>query len=127
MIRFSMAALYPSAHGMPGLLEVGGDERLRFIWSELNGLTRLGLVGGAAVFVLSPVFTIGMPLPAFWLSAERLDQHAHAATKSRIYLLRMAVFVVKMFGGLVWGQSPQARASMGLEAYPDDPGAWRSA
>jgi hypothetical protein len=43
----------------------------------------------------------------------------------RIYLIRMAMTMLKTVGGLIWGAEPQLRAILHMPAYPADPGTYR--
>lgn len=126
LIRSAICALYPGAPGVPGVAELGLDEFLARYRREAPTLMWLGLVLGAIAFTLSPILTIGWPLPSFWLPREALDRHASRAAGHRWYLLRQLVMIVKMSGGLCWGQHPQVRQLHGVAPYPADPGSWRT-
>ena len=90
----------------------------------------LALVGlavlGAIVFHLTPILTVKVPLPAFWLPPKLADRHADAIATTDSYLLRQAVFLVKLVAGLAWASHPEVRkrfALAPLEADPEaDPG-----
>ena len=123
-IRHAIAALYPRTT-LPGAEDCGLDAFLVKFREESPPLIWLGLVAGAAVFHLTPLITIGVPLPAFLLPARLLDKHAQRITATKIYLLRQAIFIVKMAAGLCWGTDPRVRAQLALPPLPADPGTWR--
>ncbi|MBC7173124.1 MAG: hypothetical protein H5U40_11875, partial [Polyangiaceae bacterium] len=55
------------------------------------------------------------------------DRHALRIAGTRVYLVRQAVFLLKMFAGLCWGQHPSVRRAMHLSPYAADPGSVRAA
>lgn len=125
-MRQAMCALYPTTDDLDGVDRTGVDAFLERYRQETTPLMWTGVVLGAAVFAATPLFTIGVPLPAFLLSEERLDRHADAITGHPLYLVRQSVFLVKLAAGLCWGQSPAVRERLGLEPYPADPTTWRT-
>src|SRR5262245_59383939 len=120
-----MRALYPAAAGLPGIDETGIEAFLREYRRDTTRLLWAGVVLGAAIFALTPIFTLGIPLPAFLLPRRALDRHALRVTSSRFYLVRQAVFLVKMVAGLCWGAHADVRRRLALPAYPPHPGTWR--
>ena len=94
--------------------------------AEAPALMYTGLVAGSALYQLSPVLTVGKPLPALLLSQELREQHAQKITSTSNYPLRQSIFLVKMVAGMCWGQDEQVRKKMNLGAYEGDPGTWRS-
>jgi hypothetical protein len=126
MVRHAMCALMPPVDDLPGLVDVGADAFVARFLGERFSLLQLGVVAGSALFVITPLVTIGVPLPSFWLSAERLDRHADKAATSRFYVLRNLVFLVKMMAATGWGADPAVRARLGCVPYPPDPGTWRT-
>ena len=68
----------------------------------------------------SPSFCLHSPQPPRGL----LDRHASRITTTRFYLLRQAVFLVKLAAGLCWGADPAVRARLAMAPYPADPGTW---
>jgi len=77
------------------------------------------------LFLSTPLLTVRRPLPALWLNAARLDQHADRLSRHRFYLLRQGMKMLKTVGGLAWGADPDVRAALGLSPYAPDPGTWR--
>ena len=66
LIKFAMCALMPRTEALPGVGDTELDAFLRRMRSDAEPLYWLGLVVGAAVFALTPIVTLGVPLPAFW-------------------------------------------------------------
>ena len=126
LILSAMRALYPAAGGFPGVEECGIEQFLARYRRESSVLVWTGVVLGAIVFTISPLITIGIPLPSFLLSPAALDRHANAVSGHRLYLVRQTVFLVKMVAGLCWGADPVVRKQLALRAYPADPGTWRT-
>ena len=127
LIRFSMCAFYPRTAELPGLEDTGIVEFLSRFRRETNFLMWLGIMAGAVLFAVSPLFTIGVPLPAFWLPRSALERHARNISTSSIYLVRQPMFLLKMVAGLCWGAHPDVRKLFHLEPYEADPGTWRTA
>jgi len=121
-----MVALYPRTEELPGVEDTEPREFLRRYRRESPLLIWLGVVAGTLAFALSPVLTVYWPLPSFLLPEATLDRHAHRVTTSRLYLLRQAVFLVKMAAGMCWAQHPSVRERFAMAPYPADPGTFRS-
>jgi hypothetical protein len=119
-----MCALYPRTEHFPGVEDTDMRGFLGRFRRESTPLMWLGLLAGTVVFVLTPLLTVYLPLPSFLLSRRALDRHAHGITGTRFYLLRQAVFLVKLAAGLCWGADPAVRAKLALAPYPTDPGTW---
>lgn len=126
LIRRAIAALFPAHGEVPGVAELDLDAFLLRYKRESPLLLWVGLHLGALVFTLSPLLTIGWPLPSVLLPARALDRHAHAATTHPWYLLRQLVLLLKVAGGLCWGQHPRVRALHAVAPYSPDPGTWRA-
>lgn len=125
VIRFMFDALFPAAAGLPGIAECDADEFIRTARREAPALMVWGIVLASTLFMLTPVFTIYVPLPAFLLSRRLLDKHATRLLSSRFYLVRQLMFLPKMMAGFCWGAHPLVRAAMNLPPYAPDPGTWR--
>lgn len=127
LLRSAMCDLLPGGAGLPPLADLEPEVFLRRLRAETTWLTWIGLCGGALIWLLTPVLTLGVPLPAVWLGAAARDRHANALAGTRFYLLRQAFFLLKMYASMAWGQHPAARAALALAPYPPDPGTFRTA
>lgn len=126
LLRSAMCAIFPRTERLPGIADTDIDEFLARYRRESSLLLWTGLVLGGVIFTITPLFTIGIPLPSFLLPRRALDRHAAAILSNRFYLVRQAVFLVKMVGGLCWGSHPAIRAILSLPPYPEDPGTYRT-
>jgi len=124
IIAFAMCALLPSIDGLPGLTPRSSRHHARRLLTETSPLFRLGVVAGSLLFVLSPLITVGVPLPAFLLPRTLLDRHANRAASHRIYWVRQAMFLVKAAAALQWGADAEARRAVGMDPYPEQPDTW---
>ena len=124
-IQHAMRALYPRTEALPGIEDTDLAGFLDRYRRESTTLMWLGLWLGTLVFIWTPILTVYLPLPSFLLPGRLLDRHAHRVNDSRIYLIRQAVFLVKLAAGLCWGGDPEVRARFALAPYPEDPGTWR--
>ncbi len=120
-VRTALTALYPPAHDLPGLADCDIDGFLRRFSREASPLLWLGVVMGALVFHMTPLFTVFVPLPAFALPSGMRDRHANKITSFPIYLVRQAIFLLKLPGGLCWGTHPKVRERFALAVYEPDP------
>jgi hypothetical protein len=126
LVRSAICALYPRSDDLPGAEDCDIDAFLRRFRAEATPLVWLGVVLGALVFHLTPILTVFLPLPAFLLPRGLRDTHAHRVTSSGIYLVRQAIFLVKLPGGMCWGTHPEVRKRFALPPYPADPDVWRT-
>ncbi len=126
VIRHAMSALFPRSRDWPGIVDTGVDEFLVRFMRDAPISLRVGVRLGAFVFMFFPLITIGIPLPSFLLPAKTLDRYAAKISSHPIYLVRQAVFLVKMVAGLCWAAHPTMRKNFALPAYPPDPGTWRT-
>lgn len=124
IIQHAMCALYPRTEHLPGMEDTDVRGFLRRYREESTSLMWIGLLLGALVFAATPLLTVYLPLPSFVLPRSLLDRHAHAVTGTRVYLIRQAIFLVKLAAGLCWGSDPAVRAKMAMTPYPADPGTW---
>jgi hypothetical protein len=127
LIRFTMCALFPRTAKLPGIADTRLDDFLHRFRRETTLVMWLGISLGALLFVITPLVTVGAPLPAFWLSKKAVDRHARKLTASQFYVVRQLVCLVKMMAGLCWAADPQVRRAFNLPALPPDPGTLRSA
>jgi hypothetical protein len=126
LIRSAMCDLMPASAELPGIADTGVTEFLHDVKRESGSLYWLGLVMGAWIYALTPFMTVFVPLPAFLLPASLRDKHAQRIMATRFYLVRQAVFLVRLSAGLCWGRDPRVREQLGLIAYPADPGTYRT-
>ncbi|MRG96184.1 hypothetical protein [Polyangium spumosum] len=125
LVRFALTAYYPRVDDLPGLAELGVDEKIQRLRRESTLLFWTGIVAASVAFQIAPLLTLRRPLLASWLSEEELDRHAHEMATHPAYLVRQVTFLIKLVGGIFWGQSPEVRASLELAPYPEDPGTRR--
>jgi hypothetical protein len=126
LVRSAMVALYPRTEAFPGIEDLELDAFLRKFRAESPWLMWVGVLAGALVFHLTPLFTVFVPLPAFLLPRGLRDRHAHRISSTQHYLPRQALFLIKMPAGLLWGADPKVRAHFALPPLPADPGTWRT-
>lgn len=125
LLRSAIVILYPRTT-LPGAADCELDAHLEKFRAETPLLIWLGTVMGALVFHFTPLFTVFVPLPAFLLPAKLADKHAERITSTDVYLVRQAVFLVKLCAGLMWGADPKVRARFAMAPLERDPGTWRS-
>ena len=119
--------MFPKHESLPGVTETGIDDYLRQFMGETNWMTWIGVWASSIVFMLTPILTMGLPVPAFMLTQRALDRHASRLAYHRIYVLRQSMFIVKMVAGFCWGAHPAVRKHFNMEPYSGDPGTWRQA
>lgn len=127
VVRAAMCDLMPATGDLPGVADCDLDTFLAKLRAETTTLTWVGLCAGAALWMITPLLTVYLPLPAVLLSAEARDRHADGLTSTRIYLLRQATFLLKMYATMCWGQHPSVRELLHVAPYPEDPGTFRTA
>ncbi len=127
LIKFAMCTLMPRTDALPGIGDTELDAFLRRMRADAEPLYWLGLVVGAVVFAISPLVTVGVPLPAFWLPRRLRERHADRLLSHPVYVLRQAVFLVRLSAGLCWGADPVVRSRLALAPYAPDPGTFRVA
>lgn len=125
LVYSAILILYPRTDALPGAADCDLEAFLHKFRREAAPLVWLGVVAGAVIFHLSPVFTVFVPLPATMLSAERADRHASRIAGSSIYLVRQSIFLLKLAAGMGWGVHPDVRRAFALPALAEDPGTWR--
>jgi hypothetical protein len=126
LVRFALSAYFPRVDDLPGLDDLGVDEKIAQFRRETTRLFWLGIVMSSLFFQIAPLLTLKRPWLAAWLTPEELDQHAHLLTSHPWYLVRQMPMMLKLIGGMFWAQSPEIRAFAGLAAYPPDPGTRRT-
>ena len=125
LVRFAMVAFFPRVGDLPGLANLGVDEKIAALRRESTRLFWTGIVAAAFFFQISPILTVRRPWPAAFLTEDQLDAHAHALATHPVYLIRQIIVLLKLMGGVFWGQSPEIRAFLSLPAYGEDPGTRR--
>jgi len=126
LVRFALVAYFPSVDDLPGLADLGVDDKIAALRRESTLLFWIGIVGASLFFQLSPILTVWRPWPAVLLSEDQLDQHAYKLATHRVYIFRQIIVLLKMVAGIFWGQSPEIRAYLHLPAYQADPGTRRT-
>jgi hypothetical protein len=125
LIKFAMRAMMPRTAQLPGIEDTDVDAFLRRMRREAATMYWMGLVLGTWVFMLTPLLTVFLPLPAFLLPKKLLARHADKILASNIYLFRQATFLIRLSAGMCWGADPAVRAKFSLPAYGPDPGTFR--
>jgi hypothetical protein len=126
LIKFAMCTMMPRTDALPGIINTDLDGFLRKMRREADFMYWLGLAVGAIVFAFSPLITVFVPLPAFLLPKKLLARHSERILAHRIYVLRQAVFLVRLSAGMCWGADEAVRARFALAPYPTDPGTFRT-
>lgn len=125
LLRSAIVMTYPRTEQLPGAEDCALDEHLARFKRESVALIWLGTIAGAVLFHLTPFMTVYLPLPAFLLPARLQARHAERIYGTRLYLLRQALFLVKLCAGLCWGADAEVRRRFALAPLPPDPGTWR--
>jgi hypothetical protein len=126
LIKFAMCTMMPRTDALPGIADTDLDGFLRKLRAESESLYWLGLVLGAVVFAITPLITIGVPLPAFFLPKGLLGRHADRMLAHRIYIVRQSAALVRLSAGMCWGADNAVRARFNLPPYGADPGTFRT-
>jgi hypothetical protein len=125
LIKFAMRTMMPRTEALPGIADTDLDGFLRRLRAESDSLYWGGLVLGTVLFAFTPLFTVGVPLPAFWLPRKLLERHAEQILSHPVYIVRQGVFLLRLSAGMCWGADPRVRASFALAPYAPDPGTFR--
>ena len=126
LIKFAMCSMMPRSEALPGIVDTDLDGFLQRMKHDAEPLYWLGLVLGGVLFAVTPVLTVWVPLPAFFLSRRLLALHTERILTHRLYLLRQAVYLVRLSAGMCWGADPAVRAKLALAPYGADPGTFRT-
>ena len=126
LVAWCLCATFPSTDELVGLDRMEVVPFLRQMDRDTPLIMRLALLGSILVFLLSPLLTVGLPLPAPLLGKATLQRHVERLAGHRIYLLRQTMMMVKTVAGLLWGADPQVRRALGMDPYRVDPGTWRA-
>jgi hypothetical protein len=125
LVYTAVVVLYPRTALLPGADDCDMRAFLERFRREASPLLWLGVVAGAVLFHVTPIFTVFVPLPAFLLRDDVADRHADRISNTPIYLVRQSIFLVKLAGGFAWGAHPDVRARFALPPLAADPGTWR--
>jgi hypothetical protein len=125
LIKFAMRAMMPRTESLPGIADTDLDGFLRRLRKETLTIYWVGLVLGAVIFTVTPLITVGLPLPAFFLPKRLLERHTERILSYPIYLVRQGVFLIRLSAGLCWGADADVRARFALAPYAPDPGTFR--
>ncbi|MBM4342457.1 MAG: hypothetical protein FJ100_03655 [Deltaproteobacteria bacterium] len=121
LLHDAVRAAFPSTARVPGLDRLDSRPFLRQLLRQAPWTLWFGAVGSAIAWQVTPVLTIGWPVPAAMLPAAARDRHANAMSGHGLYLVRMAMVMIKTVGGLYWGAAPEVRTALGLPLYGTDP------
>jgi hypothetical protein len=127
LIKFAMCTMMPRSEKLPGIADTDLTAFLVKMRREADWLYWLGVVVGAVVFAISPLITVYVPLPAFFLPKKLLERHAEKVLAHPIYIVRQAVFLIRLSAGMCWGADEKVRAYFALPAYGKcDPGTFKT-
>lgn len=126
LVKFAMCAMMPRTDKLPGIEDTDLDAFLLRLQKDAEPLYWLGLVVGGIVYAITPLVTIGAPLPAFLLSPAQRQRHTDNLLSHPIYALRQAAYLVRLSAGMCWGADSTVRARFAMPPYPADPGTFRS-
>jgi hypothetical protein len=122
----ALDAVIPGSDRAPGLAASG---RGPIVVAELRREApfEMVLVLNLAVWLwlLTPIFTVFIPLPAILLPKRLKYLHTDRITSTSFYLVRQVSLVLKQVAGIAWGQDPEVRAAYQMAPYPEDPGSWK--
>ncbi len=125
IVAWVLGAIFVSTDTLPGLDELDTAPRVAKMLREAPGSFTFVVYVSTLLFMVSPLITIGLPVPAFVLGRRQLDTHAYRLARHRIYLVRQSMLMLKTVGGLIWGGHPDVRAALDVPAYEADPGTFR--
>lgn len=125
-LKNALVDFFPPCGEVPGIEATDLDEFLVRYRREVAPMMRFGIHLAVVLYTLGPLFTVGRPVLAPWLSKELRDRHAGRISKSPVYLVRQAMMLLKTVGGLCWGAHPRVREAIGVRLYGPDPGTFRT-
>jgi hypothetical protein len=127
LIKCAMCAMMPRTEALPGIEDTDVDGFLRRLRHDAQPIYWVGLVLGALLFTVTPLITVGIPVPAFLLPRALLERHTDRVLSHPLYVIRQAAYLVRLSAGMCWGADSGVRARFQLAPYPPDPGTFRSA
>lgn len=123
--RFAIQAMFPPTDALPGVADTDLDGFLRDLHANAPFTMRLGLWLATILYMVTPLFTVFLPVPAFVLRGRLLERHTAKMCKSRSYVIRQLIYILKMVGGLCWGEHDAVRERFGRPPLPKDPRTWQ--
>ena len=122
----ALDAVLPGKQGCPGLAASStGPAVVAELRREAPFEMRLVLYLAVWLWLLTPIFTVFIPLPAVLLPSKFKHRHTDVITTTSFYLVRQVALVLKQVAGIAWGQAPEVRKAYGLAPYGADPGTWK--
>ncbi len=118
--------MFPSGGALKGVQETALVPFLAQFKQEAPLLLRAGLVLSVWVYLLSPLFTVWIPVPVFFLPASWRERHTRKLAVHPLYPLRMSAFQLKMIAGLCWGMDPEVRKRLGAPPLTPDPATFKA-
>ncbi len=112
LVRYSLRILMPATSVLPGLSDKELKPFLKHFREEMPFKLRFALVFMTLVFIFTPLFTLGIPLPLFCLSQTKQWLHANKLSTHRIYLFRQSVSLLKIIASMCWGALPHAQVAI---------------
>ncbi len=122
---FAMNEVMPPHDGMPGIIDTNAEAFLKEFKKNAHPIMRLGFWASVWVYVLSPVFTVYIPLPAFLLSEKKRFQHMEIYSNSHSFVFSQLWLLQKMITGMCWGMDDKVRAYYGYQPYSPELGDFR--
>ena len=123
--RFAIEAIFPPTDVLPGVAQTDLKGFLRDLHQDAPLMMRVGIWLATFVYMATPLFTVYLPVPAFMLRGRLLTRHTAKILRSRSYIVRQMVYLLKMVGGLCWGEHPEVRKRFGRPPLPPDPQTWQ--
>ena len=124
--RFALITVMPASPELPGIEDTDLSGFLTRFHAEAHWLHRLGFFASALVFMLSPLITVGIPVPALFLNRRLRERHANRVADHPLYLMRQTMMILKTIGAMGWGMDARVRERLGVPIYGPDPGTWRT-
>ena len=125
MTIFAMNEVMPPHDGMPGVSDIDAEQFLKEFRAHAHPIMKIGFSLSVWIYVFSPLFTIGIPLPAFWLSEKKRLAHLQAYSSSHNFVFSQLWMLQKMITGMCWGMDDKVRTYFGYTPYRPEPGEFR--
>ena len=124
-IIFAMNEAMPSHGDMPGVNDTAVNDFLDDFKKNAHPIMRLGFFLAVWIYVLSPVFTLGIPVPAMWLSEKKRLDHLNKYSSSKNFVFSQLWMLQKMITGMAWGMDDKVRRYFGYDPYPEELGLFK--